>query len=580
MKIRRKYNNLRNQILVVYLVAMVIVLMFVSLTTYSIVSELIKDKAEKQIQQTALQATGRIDSLYQQLKTVSIQAATDSKVQQILFNHTKGEMPSFKEKQTLMDIVNKIQSYTSGVTSIEVYTNDYKKLIPLDDVQLTNRIDEHWIEEAERAKGGLVWIGNDPNLPNHFLAIRQVRLINESFKDGGYLLMQIDPHYFAIHNERKSNKDEFMILRDKNERPITSSYPGDIDVIFSYEGSIIPLHENDYIKVRQTSSETGWELVILTPIDALLEGVSDLRTATFISGVFGFFLFLVISYFLSTMITRPIFKLTRAMKKRRKGELLLNLEHSSTLEINELNTTYNQMVEEINHLIQVVYEKEIIRSRTELKALQSQINPHFLYNTLNAIYWSLDAKGDQKLAELIITMSDLFRYTIDNDMENEWVTLQEEISHIEKYMEIMNFRLDCFTWDIHIPNVYETVKIPKLLIQPLIENAIIHGVANKVGKGKITMTVQKSKDANTLQLFVTDDGKGMEQSKVEEINKHMSSGITMDSSGSGIGLSNVYKRLKLYYTDVEIQPLIISSEKNIGTCCTFELPLNGGVGDE
>lgn len=554
--------------------------MFVSLTTYSIVSELIKDKAEKQIQQTALQATGRIDSLYQQLKTVSIQAATDSKVQQILFNHTKGEMPSFNEKQSLMNIVNNIQSYTSGVTSIEVYTNDYKKLIPLDDVQLTNRIDEHWIEEAERAKGGLVWIGNDPNLPNHFLAIRQVRLINESFKDGGYLLMQIDPHYFAIHNERKSNKDEFMILRDKNERPITSSYPGDIDVIFSYEGSIIPLHENDYIKVRQTSSETGWELVILTPIDALLEGVSDLRTATFISGVFGFFLFLVISYFLSTMITRPIFKLTRAMKKRRKGELLLNLEHSSTLEINELNRTYNQMVEEINHLIQVVYEKEIIRSRTELKALQSQINPHFLYNTLNAIYWSLDAKGDQKLAELIITMSDLFRYTIDSDMENEWVTLQEEISHIEKYMEIMNFRLDCFTWDIHIPNVYETVKIPKLLIQPLIENAIIHGVANKVGKGKITMNVKKSKDANTLRFIVTDDGKGMEQSKVEEINKHMSSGITMDSSGSGIGLSNVYKRLKLYYTDVEIQPLIISSEKNKGTCCSFELPLNGGVGDE
>ena len=168
----------------------------------------------------------------------------------------------------------------------------------------------------------------------------------------------------------------------------------------------------EYIVTQQRSPVTGWTLFILTPIERLTEGIHHLRSAFFISGAIGFVLFLLISYGLSTMITRPIMMMIRTMRSSRFGELRTNPDKSSIVEIQELTNTYNQMVENINELTGAVYKKEILRSRAELNALQAQINPHFLYNTLDALYWSLQEKDEEELADYVLAMSELFRYTI------------------------------------------------------------------------------------------------------------------------------------------------------------------------
>ena len=123
------------------------------------------------------------------------------------------------------------------------------------------------------------------------------------------------------------------------------------------------------------------------------------------------------------MITRPILRLMRAMRNTRQGVLTPNLTQSYTTELNDLNVTYNQMVDNMNRLIKLVYEKEMIQSRTELHALQAQIHPHFLYNTLEALYWSLQEKDEEDLADLVVSMSDLFRYVIGNPNKDVWVAL-------------------------------------------------------------------------------------------------------------------------------------------------------------
>lgn len=137
----------------------------------------------------------------------------------------------------------------------------------------------------------------------------------------------------------------------------------------------------------------------------------------------------------------------------------------------------------MNDLIQVIYEKELIRSRTELKALQAQIDPHFLYNTLEALFWALQDKEEEELANLVVAMSDLFRYTIGSEHGSEWVTLREELDHAERYMQLMKLRFgDRLEWSLSAPPDSLELRMPKLLLQPLVENAILHGVGAKKGR--------------------------------------------------------------------------------------------------
>ncbi|MGM0873187.1 MAG: cache domain-containing sensor histidine kinase [Bacillota bacterium] len=577
MRIRLgKYNTLRNQILLIFLSVMVIVLCFVGIMTFNIVSSLLKNNAETQIQQTAIEANGRMESLHQQIDMLTRQVATNTYVQQLLLDEKEGQDANFNERQALMRVGNTFQVYSNGINAFEIYSTNYRKLIPLDEEGLFNRVHHKWIEEADRAAGKLVWIGQDPKEPEYFLAIRRVSLMDRWFSNGGYLVVQINAKYFEF--TETSQDHESMILVDQNKKQITTNYDGNIRPILSEKETMITINGNDYMLVKQKSAITGWTLYILTPISALMKGISVLRAAIILSGAFGFLIFVISSFLLSTMITRPILKLTKTMKRAEDGELTLNPEISSTIEINELNNTYNQLVENTNHLIQVVYEKEIVKSQAELKALQSQINPHFLFNTLDALYWSLDEKGEDDLAESVIAMSELFRYTISNQNQDEWATIKQELEHVEMYMQLMKMRFgDRFTWSVNISSDYENVKIPKLLIQPIVENAILHGVGNKVGQGFVKVIIEPSKDNSNLVILVKDNGPGMEKETFEKIMSSIELGKVSSMKGNGMAIANVNKRLQLYYKEHEINRIAIYSEVNVGTCFTFEVPINGGI---
>ncbi len=570
-----RYNTLRNQILLVFITVMIIVLFFVGIMTYNIVSTLLKDNAEKQMQQTAVEANGRMESLHQQIDLLTRQVATNSTVQQLLQDETLGQMASFQQRQALMRLGTEYLTYTNGINNLEIYSATNRKLIPLDGEALHKRINQSWIMEANRAEGKLIWIGQDPKEPDFFLAIRRVSLMDRWFSNGGYIVIQINPNYFEFSDTRLNN--EYMILVDQNNKQITSNFDGDIAPIIAEKETTITLNGSDFMLVKQTSSVTGWTLYILTPVDEVMSGITILRAAILLSGAFGFLIFAFSAVLLSTMITKPIFRLTKTMKKAIEGELTLNPETSSTIEINRLNESYNQLVENTNQLIQVVYEKEILKSQAELKALQSQINPHFLFNTLDAMYWSLDEKGEEELAESVLAMSELFRYTISHQNQDEWVTIRREIEHVELYMQLMKMRFgDRFTWKVSIPLALEDVPIPKLLIQPIVENAILHGVGNKVGQGFVNVKVETSANPNYLTISVIDNGPGMEQETIDNIMSLLETGKVSSLKGNGMALGNVNKRLNLYYRHHEFSGINISSTINEGTYVTFEIPINRG----
>lgn len=579
------WNTLRNQIFIGFMLVMIIVLTAIGVFTYNQVSVLLRASAERHIKQTAVQTTGKLDALFQQIDSLMMQVSTNSLVQKKLAQEMDGQILSFSERQSLQEEVRSYEAYATGIRSLELYTSDYRRLLPLDDVHLNDRVPNPWIQLADKEKGRLVWLGLDPLDPNTVIAIRSVRLIDRSYMHAGYLMLRIDRNYFELTGtaagESGDDSRETMLLFDGAGHEIIADSPLRLnkDILLDMDHDSVTIDGETFIEVRHQSELSGWTLVILTPARYTTEGISVLRTAIFVSIAVGGFLFLICSFILSTMITRPILNLIRTMRGARFGTLQRNPDKSSTMELMELNHTYNQMVDSMNEMIQVVYQKEIIQSRTELKALQAQINPHFLFNTLEAFFWALDEKGEDELADNVLAMSGLFRYVINRSNDVEWVTIGDEVDHAELYFKIMEMRLiDRLEWKIDIEEAFRHIPIPKLMIQPLVENAIKHGVEKSNEPGTVVLSIRASVREGYTRVTVSDSGPGMDEDTLNELYIILQTDKMHHSGKQGIGLINVERRLRLYY-DSNASGLTIESQLGQGTSIMFEIPneFQGGL---
>ncbi|PEL09425.1 sensor histidine kinase [Bacillus sp. AFS017336] len=557
---------------------MMIVLSIVSIMVYNQVGTLMKDTTKKQIKETAVEANGRMETLYKQIDTLSNQLMTNETVQQILLGLKNGESVDFNKRQSLIRVINNSLAYSNGISSFELYSSEGKRIYPFGEKDISSVIDEKWVKEAEAEKGRLVWVGKDPKNSNYSYAIRRVSLMDRWFSNGGYLVVRILNSYFQVEESNLApGEKDYMMLLDRDLTPITDNYGINIQKFLLDGYETIEVNKKQYMIVKQPSTKTGWTLVILKPTSFLNERVTPVRKATLFSGAIGFIIFVVSSIILATMITRPIKKLTNTMKNAKMDELKINKESPASLEIIELNRTYNQMVENTNHLIQVVYEKELLRSQTELKALQAQIDPHFLYNTLNALYWSLDEKGEDDLAEIVIAMSGLFRYTIGNENSSEWVTIQAALEQIERYLQIMKMRLgERLSWEISVEPDLLNINIPKLLIQPLVENAIMHGIESNREQGIILVGIKKINHSANILVTVKDNGPGIDKETLSDLNLAIKNNNVSSFKGMGMALTNINKRIKLYYEGYELNGLRLESEIGKGTTVLFEVPDKGG----
>lgn len=582
------WNTLRNQMLAGFVFVMIIVLICAGAITFNSVSTLLNTKAETQMKQIASQANGRLEAIISQIDMLTLQAVNDTYLQQLFLSNVQGKEVTFSERQALLKIANHIQAY-SGVSNVELYTTGFVRLFPLDDQKMSDRVDNNWIEQADKEKGKLVWIGNDPKEPGTVLAIRRINLIDRWFSNGGYLLVRINSSYFDFQKQLTDtgSHQELLVLADSTGSPIIpdGEVTDGVGELMQTSSQTVTIKQKRYILVKQPSEQTGWTLMILYPVSDITDGISVLRFAIIVSGAIGLVLFIILSFLLSMMITRPILRLMRAMRNTRQGVLTPNLTKTYTTELNDLNVTYNQMVDNINGLIKLVYEKEVIQSRTELQALQAQIDPHFLYNTLEALYWSLQDKDEEELADLVVAMSDLFRYVIGSPNKDEWVSMGEELEHIKRYLSIMSVRFGSrLVWEINIDDAYNHALIPKLLIQPLVENAILHGLEGKTDPGLITIRVEPSPlEAAELRITVSDDGPGMSEQTLQAVKDAMERGGAPSSGkGKGMAISNVQRRIQLYYPALAegSRGLSIHSIPRQGTSVSFDIPIHKEDNDD
>ena len=300
-------------------------------------------------------------------------------------------------------------------------------------------------------------------------------------------------------------------------------------------------------------------------LDGLREGIrTDVRTALRTSVfVFTAILFGVVMFSRKIMIsiTEPVRRLSAVTKLAGSGDFDVRAQEDSGDELAVLNANFNQMVEKIGQLVEHIRLEQITLRQTELKVLQAQINPHFLYNTLDAIAWCCEEERHKDAVEMVNALAKLFRISISKG--HELITIEKELQHAQSYLKIQKFRYkNQFVYSFDVYEECLPYLCNKITLQPIIENAIYHGLDRMVDEGEIRIRIYP--DGDDIVFTVSDNGVGMTPEQCQE--------ILQDESGekTGIGIKNVNDRIKIYFG--ENYGLTIESELDEGTTVTIRMP--------
>lgn len=329
--------------------------------------------------------------------------------------------------------------------------------------------------------------------------------------------------------------------------------------------SIQPVAGSLYLVLFSRSS-LGWGVVSFIPVSELLFTGNALLLAVFLIVLFLSILLFVISRQLSNRITAPVERLDRTMRQFETGDFQVRADEGPD-EIGNLARTFNHMTTRIHHLIETIQSEEKEKRRLELLALQSQIHPHFLYNTLDSIKTVATLQGAGKLAQVTDSLVQFLR--ICSRIQADQVLLSEELMMVEKYIDIMNFRyFEAISFRAQVPEEFRRCILPRFILQPIVENAIVHGFDFSREKAHILLRVFERDGA--LIIHVTDNGRGIPPEQLRDINKKLNRG---EGESEKIGLDNINRRIRLSCG----QEYGIQIRSRVGhyTSVEYMLPLNG-----
>jgi two-component system sensor histidine kinase YesM len=276
----------------------------------------------------------------------------------------------------------------------------------------------------------------------------------------------------------------------------------------------------------------------------------------------------VAAWGLSRSIYIPIKKLHDVTTTITKNDLQALVTHDNVDEITELGMSFNIMIGKIRELLDAKIKEQANLKKAELRALQAQINPHFLYNTLDTIIWMAESKKTDEVIEIVRALSSFFRISLSKG--KDWITIGEEIERTRSYLTIQKMRYrDIMDYEIKVDEGVLDSTILKLILQPLVENALYHGIKNRRSGGTITLRA-KQKNENEILLQVEDDGIGFTPEKLAQVQAELNDGSGEIRLERGFGIDNVNKRIKLYYG--KQYGLSIESEHNTGTRVALVIP--------
>ncbi|MDR6884785.1 sensor histidine kinase [Bacillus sp. 3255] len=560
-----RFQRLRSRFLVAMIVISLPPLFILGYISFNIAKNTLME-TNAQTYENHLETSSEVaDLLFRSIINMNRSIVVNEEVREVLFtsNVPSSSEPNSTSEWTsnkLQKAINNNQFDTRFVNSICVLNLDFKTYCAgrSDDAGIYEQPDKarliqqtSWYQSALEDKGRVVFLGYDifKESPNSFSTVKLFRDASSPSGEAiGLLVVNISTSIFnEIFNE-KSQSGGFMALDNASSASTIVFNNGlperDEPIQGDKESLVRQLEKQGYLVSQFQNQTTNWTFLHVIKVNELLQQSNKIRTATTLIAVSMGIVALLYSILISASITRPLLTIKKMMVEWTKGAR----EFNETFEQDEVGTigeTFKRVVSENKALNERLILSELKEREAELRALQAQIKPHFLYNTLDSIYWMATLQKNHDVAQMAISLSESFKLSLNKGKDT--ISVYKELKHIEHYMTIQNIRYNNrFTYVEEVEPAIMSMEIMKLLLQPLVENAIYHGLEPKVGEGTIRLTGKR--EEGFLVFTVEDDGVGMADLAATEL---------------GYGLRNVRERLALYYGATS--SLTITSEVNRGT---------------
>ncbi len=570
--------NIRSKFLYCFVGITITFLLVIAILLYSVAANMILDQTIEQSQETIRELSLNIDHYFNLVQNSFEYIASNNNVQAELTS-TDPFRSDGKEVFSYFSIPGQIRRLLLQMYS-SVYMNDINLYgyngasYVLQNGYSDIVYDEAEIESYAKEGNGKCVFYNDEEETGH---IHVAKLIKDSLtmEPIGILQASIKVSYLDKMTEKvKLATNGKIILLDNNRQAIINDLGVDTIDLESYvkENSgafIYTTEEGKYWCVYQVSSTTHFILIGLIPVSYIHQGLKDFQRITAMVIVIGIIVCFMLSKKLAKLIVEPIEKTSVAMRQFADGDFTIRLPEGRTDEIGNMNTVFNHTIVQVETLLKKVVGAEAISKDMEFKALQAQINPHFLYNVLDTINWMARKKGEENICHMVTAISNLMRGSISN--KKSMVPLKEEMNYVRDYIYIQETRYkDRFNTYFYMEEKLNEFQIPKMTIQTLVENAIVHGVENATWECELTISIEKREDR--AFILIKDTGVGIEPEKLKNLmEKGDEEEKTAERTHTNLGLYAVKQRLNYVYNgQAQIE---IVSELGKGTEIRILLPL-------
>jgi len=539
---------LYKKMFVSYILIIVIPLIIIAFITGKVTSDFINEEVKKTTLETLNQSNKNISKMMENLKDTLLFVSMNRELQSNLTKFSNNT--SFEINKQITAIRNSILYpgiFNENYNSIEIYAidkPDYPDNFEQNNVMSSKIVEsKEWYKKTLELKGKLYWfVNNDFGFPLISVA-RVVTSVKDFEKPIAVISVDLDLQKIAAAISGIKISKNSVVYLCNNEGNII--YPEDKN--FNYDNKLYNQNsgsgffnnkDGKEMYIYNTIPQNQWKIIAMIPLKELNEKADALRNYIYMLAFVVLIIAAFFSLYFSYTFSKPIIMLANKMESIKEGNLDVMAKTEIKGEIGILYSSFNYMIKRINDLIHEVYLSKLKKKEAELKALQAQINPHFLYNTLDSINWIALRNNVPDISKMVNALASILRYSLNKG--NEIISIQDEIKQVESYIIIQKIRFrNKFDVYFDIDKKIFNYKTIKLILQPLVENALIHGIETYDGKGYIK--IKGFYEHDNIIFEIINNGNTIDLSKVNNL---LNSATEEKDS---YGIQNVNERLKLYY---------------------------------
>ncbi|WP_168735586.1 cache domain-containing sensor histidine kinase [Cohnella fermenti] len=592
-RVRSWFSQIRTTLLFSYFIVILLCIALVGTASFYISYETMAERIESAGSQIVDQIRNNVDNDFRSKRNLLLAPYYDQEyIDGINAYAEMSAEQKFLFRQDLENLYLKSFNATPirGFNRFQIYYSTGELLGASDDIKPWSEAKvrlSDWFLRTIAADGGVTFMGRndgDGVVDADNTAYSSSILIRDFSNPERFIVVRVeysDELFRTIGQSDDLSAGSSIVVLDSNDKPVfaTGDMPDNapeselVARANGAKGKFWYRSDGEDSLVSYTKSDySNWKIVLVMPRSEIFGPLDRIKTTVLYTALVAFAVTFLLSVIFGRSITKPILNLYKTVNRLKRGDFSERVAVGPNNEIGRIAMNFNAMQDELQTLIETKYVNQIKLQEVELKMLYSQINPHFLYNTLDSIRAMADYYKVGDIGEMAQALADMFRYNTRN--RDEVVTLQEELEQIEAYMKIQRVRFDDkIAFETSIEEELYAFPVLKMTLQPLVENAVFHGIERKRGKG--TIRIAASREADGVHLSVADDGVGISETRLNELRSTLNWRLHREqwpdsAAEGGIGVRNVYTRYAIRYG--ERMSLRIDSRKGAGTRITLLLP--------